>query len=122
MVTGETEAGERDSILSAFKAGKIRCVVNVGVLTTGFDYPALEAVLIARSTMSLALYYQIVGRAMRPFTYPDGTKKTAWIVDLGGNIRFFGKIETMKIQQNEKGLYYVSNNGRQLTNVNFSKE
>lgn len=122
MVTGETEAGERDSILSAFKAGKIRCVVNVGVLTTGFDYPALEAVLIARSTMSLALYYQIVGMAMRPFTYPDGTKKTAWIVDLGGNIRFFGKIETMKIQQNEKGLYYVSNNGRQLTNVNFSKE
>lgn len=121
MITGETDQAERDSILKAFIAGRIRCVVNVGVLTTGFDYPALEAVLIARSTMSLALYYQMVGRVMRPFTYADGTVKVGWVVDLGGNIPLFGKIETMKIRQDERNLYYIENNGRQLTNVPFTK-
>jgi DNA repair protein RadD len=121
VITGDTEKSLRSKILSQFCAGTISCLINVGVLTTGFDYPALEAVLIARSTMSLALYYQIVGRVMRPFTYPDGSKKTGWVIDLGGNIPFFGKIETMQIKQNEKGLYSIWNNGRQLTNVSFSK-
>lgn len=122
VITGDTEKRERERILSEFKSGKIRCLINVGVLTTGFDFPALEAVLIARSTMSLALYYQIVGRVMRPYKYPDGSSKTGWVIDLGGNVKFFGKIETMKIEQNEKGLYYVTNNGRQLTNVSFTKQ
>lgn len=117
VLFGDTPKDERERILSQFKEGKIKCVINVGVLTTGFDYPELECVLIARSTMSLALYYQIVGRAMRP--HPQ--KESAWIVDLGGNITFFGKIETMEIRINEKGLYSIWNNGRQLTNVPFSK-
>lgn len=117
VLTGETDGKVRDKILSQFKSGVIRCVINVGVLTTGFDYPRLEAVLIARSTMSLALYYQIVGRVMRP--HKD--KASGWVVDLGGNINFFGKIETMRIEKDEKGLFYISNNGRQLTNVTFSK-
>lgn len=117
ILTGTTKADERERILSQFKSGKIRCVVNVGVLTTGFDYPELECVLIARSTMSLALYYQIVGRSMRIAP----TKQSAWIVDLGGNINFFGKIETMKIEQTNTGLFFISNNGRQLTNVPFQK-
>ena len=117
VITGETEKRQREKILSDFKNGRIKCLLNVGVLTTGFDYPELESVLIARSTMSLALYYQIVGRAMR--IHPD--KEDAWIVDLGGNINFFGKIETMKIVKDGKGLYSVMNNGKYLTNVTFSK-
>lgn len=117
VITGETETNLRTKILTDFQSGKIRCLVNVGVLTTGFDYPELECILIARSTMSLALYYQIVGRAMRP--HPD--KVSSWIVDLGGNISFFGKVETMQIRENEKGLFSVWNNGRQLTNVLFTK-
>lgn len=118
VVTGDTEPGTRDRILRQFKAGLIRCVINVGVLTTGFDYPELSTVLIARSTMSLALYYQIIGRCMRP--HPD--KLSAWVVDLGGNIRFFGKIETMRIEISKTGRYSIWNNGRQLTNVNFQKQ
>lgn len=66
VLTGETDQSVRDRMLKQFKGGKIKCLINVGVLTTGFDYPELSAVLIARSTMSLALYYQIVGRCMRP--------------------------------------------------------
>lgn len=116
VLTGETEKKQREKILYDFKANRIKCLLNVGVLTTGFDYPELEAVLIARSTMSLALYYQIIGRVMRP--HPD--KQSGWVVDLGGNINFFGKIETMKVVNN-KGLYSVMNEGRHLTNVAFKK-
>lgn len=122
VITGDTDKALRSRLLAEFKSGKIRCMINVGVLTTGFDYPGLEATLLSISTMSLALYYQIVGRVMRPFTYPDGTQKTGWIVDLGGNVRKFGKIETMRIRQDDRGLYYIWNEGvGQLTNVTFTK-
>ncbi len=117
VITGETDARVRERILSDFLKGNIRCLINVGVLTTGFDYPELEAILIGRSTMSLALYYQMVGRVMRP--HPN--KESGWVVDLGGNLALFGKIETMKIKKTEKGLYYIENNGRQLTNITFQK-
>lgn len=117
VLTGQTEKKERERILNDFKAGRIKCVINVGVLTTGFDYPELEAVLIARSTMSLSLYYQIVGRVMRIHK----NKLSAWVVDLGGNIEFFGKIETMKVVQGATGLYSIVNNGKYLTNVNLQK-
>lgn len=117
LLTSDTKKEERERILSQFKKGIIKCVVNVGVLTTGFDYPELEAVLMARSTMSLSLFYQIVGRAMR--IHPN--KKNAWVVDLGGNLNQFGKIETMKIEVDTEGRFAIWNNGRQLTNVPFKK-
>jgi DNA repair protein RadD len=117
LLTSDTKKEERERILSQFKKGIIKCLINVGVLTTGFDYPQLEAVLMARSTQSLSLYYQIVGRVMR--IWP--TKENAWFVDLGGNINLFGKIETMKIKIDSEGRYAIWNNGRQLTNVPFNK-
>lgn len=58
IVTGETPKREREAILSGFKEGRIPVVANVGVLTTGFDYPELDTVIMARPTKSLALYYQ----------------------------------------------------------------
>lgn len=61
------------------------------------------------------------GRVMRPFTYEDGTQKEGWIVDLGSNVDKFGKIETMEIKESSTGLCSIWNNGRQLTNVQFSK-
>lgn len=117
VITGETEQHIRDKYLAQFKAGTIRCVINVGVLTTGFDYPELETILLCRSTMSLALYYQIVGRAMRP--HPN--KKTAWIVDLGGNVNFFGKVEDLQIRIDTRGNMAVWTKNRQLTNITFTK-
>lgn len=117
VLTGETETNIRSRIIKQFQNGIIPCIINVGVLTVGFDMPELEALLMARSTMSLRLWYQIVGRGMR--IHPE--KESCWIVDLGGNLNFFGKIETMKIEHNSKGLPYISNNGRQLTNVIFTK-
>lgn len=123
VLTGKTPTGERSRILSMFKTGKIRCLVVVGMLTTGFDFPALEMVLLARSTMSLALYYQMIGRVMRPFMYPDGTKKVGWVVDLGNNVNHFGRIENLHVTRDEKHLWCVINSstGKQLTNVPFTK-
>lgn len=115
IVSGETPKAERERILEGFRSGEIRVVANVGVLTTGFDYPELDTIVMARPTMSLALWYQIVGRAIRP--HPD--KECGWIVDLCGNIERFGKVEDLKLVEPKKGLWQVNSNGRQLTNVFF---
>ena len=84
FVTGETKKKDREEILRRFKAGEIKVVANVGVLTTGFDYPELDTVIMARPTMSLSLYYQVIGRAIRPFP-----GKEPWFIDLCGNIKNF---------------------------------
>lgn len=121
VVTSDTPQGIRDRLTADFRKGVIRCMINVGIFAIGFDYPELEAVLLAASTLSLGRYYQWIGRVMRPFTYPNGEKKVGWVVDLGGNIGKFGAIETMKIVVDNKGLYSIWNGGRQLTNVEFSR-
>jgi len=116
IVTGETPKGERDQVLNDFKAKKIQVVANVGVLTTGFDFPALDTVILARPTKSLALFYQMVGRAIRPFKGKDG-----WVIDLGGSYKMFGKVSDLKIglEKPNSELWAVYSNGRQLTNRSF---
>ncbi len=112
IVTGETPKREREEILAKFKKGIIKVVANVGTLTTGFDYPELDTVIMARPTKSLALWYQCVGRAIRPCNGKDG-----WIIDLGQNYRRFGKVEDLKMLDTGKGKWIVNSNGKQLTNV-----
>lgn len=65
MVTGETETEERDEIIADFKLRKIKFLVNVSVLTTGFDAPHVDVIAILRPTESVSLYQQIVGRGLR---------------------------------------------------------
>lgn len=115
IVSGDTPKAERERILEAFKRGEIPVVANVGVLTTGFDYPELDTVVMARPTMSLALYYQIVGRYIRP--HPG--KESAWFVDLCGNIKRFGEVKDLRLEDGGNGKWAVYSNGRQLTNVRF---
>ena len=55
----------REQIISDFKNGKIKVLVNVGILTTGFDYPAVDCLIYARPTKSKILYTQILGRGLR---------------------------------------------------------
>ena len=114
IVSGSTPKREREEILEGFKAGRVPVVANVGVLTTGFDYPELDTIVMARPTMSLALWYQIVGRAIRP-----SPGKTAWIVDLCGNLQRFGRVEDLKLVDGGNGKWAVFSRGRQLTNVYF---
>ena len=114
MVSGDTPKSERERILEGFKAGNIKVVVNVGVLTTGFDYPELDTIVMARPTKSLSLWYQIVGRAIRP--HPG---KKGWIVDLCGNLNRFGRVQDLVLVEPKPNMWQVQSNGRQLTNVLF---
>ncbi len=66
FVCGKTDKDERKLILGDFKAGKTQFVVNVGVLTEGFDDDGVEVVVMARPTKSRALYAQMAGRGTRP--------------------------------------------------------
>lgn len=114
VVSGGTPKKEREEILRRFKAGEIKVVANAACLAAGFDYPRLDTVVMARPTMSLALWYQIAGRCIRP--HPD--KKEAWLIDLCGNTERFGEVSDLRLLQDGKGHWNVYGKGdRQLTNV-----
>lgn len=114
VVTGGCSDDVRRKTLEDFKQGKISVVANVGVLTTGFDFPALDCVVLARPTRSLSLYYQMVGRAIRPY---EG--KTGWVVDLCGTFRRFGRVDELEIREPRPYQYAVFSGAKQLTNVYF---
>ena len=65
IVLGNTEMSERDEIVQDFKKRKFKYLVNVSVLTTGFDAPHVDVIAILRPTESNSLYQQIVGRGLR---------------------------------------------------------
>jgi len=67
VIVGTTPREERESILAQFATGQISVIVNVGVLTEGFDEPSVEAIILAKPTRSTLLYTQIVGRGTRLF-------------------------------------------------------
>lgn len=63
---GKTDKEDRRRMLADFKAGKLQFIVNVGVLTEGFDDSGVEVVVMARPTKSRSLYAQMAGRGTRP--------------------------------------------------------
>ena len=65
LVLGDTEIDERNTIVEDFKNKKFKYLVNVSVLTTGFDAPHVDVIAILRPTESNGLYQQIVGRGLR---------------------------------------------------------
>jgi DNA repair protein RadD len=89
MVTGDTPKEERDEIIRRHKSGETRCVVNVAVLTTGYDNPRIDMIGILRPTESAGLHIQILGRGMRK---AEG-KTDALVLDYAGNCMRFGPID-----------------------------
>lgn len=61
------EDSKRDLIINNFKQGKLPVIVNVGILTTGFDHQPVDCIIYARPTKSKILYTQILGRGLRTF-------------------------------------------------------
>ena len=116
FVSGETPKAEREKILRDFKEKRVQVVANVGVLTTGFDFPELATIVLGRPTMSLSLYYQMCGRAIRPYK-----EKVSWVVDLCGNYERFGKVDELELKQEMPGCWAVYSGHRQLTNVYFNQ-
>lgn len=80
IVIGDTPSEDRDRIIDSFKNQEIKYLVNVSVLTTGFDAPHVDLIAILRPTESVSLYQQIVGRGLRLFP----GKKDCLILDYTG--------------------------------------
>jgi superfamily II DNA or RNA helicase len=79
-VSGETRPEERAEAVAAFRAGRLRVLVNCALYTEGFDCPEVECVAIARPTKSRALYAQMLGRGTR--TAPG--KESVLVLDFVG--------------------------------------
>ena len=104
VILGDTPANEREHLIKRFKGEEIpsnlfgdklkplRYLCNVEVLTTGFDAPNVDAVVLLRPTASPGLYCQMAGRGLRLF---DG-KENCLILDFGGNIQRFGSIDQIE--------------------------
>ena len=114
-VSAKTKKLVRERILRDFKFGCIKCVVNVGVLATGFDFPELDCVILGRPTKSVSLYYQMVGRGVRI----ADQKPSCVLYDLCDNVKRFGKIETFEIyDQNGNETWRLRSDAGNLTGVN----
>jgi DNA repair protein RadD len=87
-VTGKTPAGERARILQQFKSGDIQAVVNVSVLTTGFDAPNTDLIAMLRPTESPALYMQMAGRGLRLKDHCTD----CLVLDFAGNVLRHGPV------------------------------
>lgn len=99
LISGELPDKQREKVLKDFEMGKTRVLLNYGVLTTGYDFPDLESIIIARETASFQLYYQIMGRVVRPFMASKTDK--AIVFDLTANTERFGDIKDIIFDQQE---------------------
>ncbi len=101
LVLGETPAGQRAATIAAFRAGRLRCLVNVAALTTGFDVQEVDMLVMRRRTMSLGLYVQMCGRLLRTIGgnidasiragKPDGL-----VLDFADNISAHGSLDFLR--------------------------
>ena len=82
IVSGDTSKDEREIILMKFKSQTLKYLVNVAVLTTGFDAPHCDVVAILRATESMSLLQQIIGRGLR---LSEG-KQNCLVLDYAENI------------------------------------
>ncbi|WP_446718987.1 DEAD/DEAH box helicase [Halomonas sp. SH5A2] len=81
LITGATVSQDRTAVIEAFKAQRLKYLVNVAVLTTGFDAPHVDLIAILRPTESVSLYQQMVGRGLRL----SPGKQDCLVLDYAGN-------------------------------------
>lgn len=99
VVTGSDAKSEREAKIASFKAGRLRCLINVNVLTTGFNVPQVDLVALVRATASTGLYIQMVGRGTR--TAPG--KENCLLLDYGQNVERHGFIDAVKPKPKSSG-------------------
>lgn len=92
VVSAETPTGERDAHIRDFRAGRLRALVNVAVLTTGFDVPDVDCIALLRNTRSPVLYVQIAGRGLR---IADGKRDCLWL-DFTDTTATLGPVDAIK--------------------------
>lgn len=91
-ITGSTKQSTRENLTEDFKAHKLKALVSVGTLTTGFNAKNADLLIVLRATKSSSLWLQILGRGMR--THSE--KNDCMVLDYGENIERFGPIEDIE--------------------------
>lgn len=99
LVCGETPATEREDLIAAFRAGRLRCLVTVLALATGFDVPDVDCILWLRPTQSPVLYVQGAGRGMR---IADGKTDCLWL-DFSDTTERLGPVDAIRGRKKRKG-------------------
>ena len=90
-VYSDMPTSERNRIVEEFKSGKIRIVIQVNILSVGFDHPELDCIITGRPTASMSWWYQFVGRVTRIHpNKPDGL-----VIDFVGSVPKFGRVEDL---------------------------
>lgn len=97
-IFGDTHKNDRDRIIADFKAGKIRALASMGVLTTGFNAPAVDLIAMLRPTQSTGLYIQIMGRGMRN----SPGKENCLVLDFAGNVERHGPVDRVNPKKPRK--------------------
>lgn len=113
VIYGDMDKRERADIIERFRRGEIRVIFNVRVLSTGFDYTGIDCIVLGISTASIALYYQIIGRGTRIDTTG---KDDCLIIDLGGNVDRFGKVEDITFEKGRQWRMFGTD-GRLLSGI-----
>jgi DNA repair protein RadD len=98
-IFGHTPKAERDRIVAAFTRGEIRALASMGVLTTGFNAPAVDLIAMLRPTRSAGLYVQMAGRGTR---LAPG-KESCLVLDFAGNVARHGPIDLVRPKDRAKG-------------------
>ncbi|MCO6438167.1 MAG: DEAD/DEAH box helicase family protein [Phycisphaerae bacterium] len=98
FVAGDTPAKQRDELLGRFRAGDLKFLCNVNVLTTGFDATNIDCVALLRPTLSPGLYYQMVGRGFR--LHPG--KTDCLVLDFGGNVLRHGPVDQLGVDRDRR--------------------
>ncbi len=88
VVSGDMPKKQREQALLKYKNGEYRAVINNNVLTTGFDFPSIDLIVMLRPTSSPGLWVQMLGRGTRP---AEG-KSNCLVLDFAGNTRRLGPI------------------------------
>ena len=99
MVCGETAKGERAGLIEAFQAGALRWMVNVNVLSEGFDAPHIDVVAMKRPTKSPGMYYQQCGRGLRL----SPGKTDCLVLDYAMNVTEHGAVDEIRVQSARPG-------------------
>jgi len=99
VVTGADNKTDRDRKIDDFKATRLRCLINIGVLTAGFNHPATDLVAMVRATASAGLYVQMAGRGTRK---AEG-KTDCLLLDFGDNVARHGFIDAVRVRDKTQG-------------------
>ena len=107
LVTGETPKPERAQILHDLAHGDVQVVVNVAVLTEGFDAPPVSCVVLTRPCSQKGTMVQMIGRGLRtvdPEEFPDVIKTDCIVLDFGTSVLTHGSLEdAVNLDDREKG-------------------